>query len=442
MTVRPPSPPCLLAGDLLDFPGPASPRLRRGLLAIGPDATIARVVETQDPSQPPPAELAAFGPPVPVGLILPGLIDLHTHWPQWPIIGSDGLQLLEWLRTIVFPAEAAFKDPAIAYQTTRSMAGALLASGTTTAVAFSSSHPGPAFDAVVDALRDAGLRCHCGPALMDQHCPPELAVAAAEVLPRLAALADELPARTAGRVELAVSPRFSLCCSADLMQQAARLAAARKLVVQTHLAENLDECAEVARRFPAAASYTDVYDRAGMLGPRTLLAHGIHLSPAELEQIAQAGASIVHCPLANSFLRSGQFAWSRTESAGVGVGLGTDIGAGYRPGLPAVGAAAIATAKQRSLAHPDEPGSIPTPARVWHAMTAGAAACIGAGQRLGLLEPGCTADLVLIEPGASWPLPPATLDLLVSRLLYGWDLLSRRTMVAGRLVGSFAPQSA
>ncbi|HCT13890.1 MAG TPA: guanine deaminase, partial [Corynebacterium nuruki] len=135
-----------------------------------------------------------------------------------------------------------------------------------------------------------------------------------------------------GRLEYAVSPRFAPTSSDAQLRALGELAAAHPdVVIQTHLAENLGECRWVAELFPDAADYTDVYDAAGLVRRRAVFGHAVHLSDRETGRLAEAHASLAHCPTSNSFLGSGLFPLHDTAFAGgddLRIGLGSDVGAG------------------------------------------------------------------------------------------------------------------
>lgn len=419
------SPPFVLSGRFLDFPAPQTPRLRPGFVAVDEQGRIAQFGTGPVPHALPGPHHAWSG------WVLPGLIDLHHHWPQWPIIGADGLTLLDWLEDVVYPAEEAFQDPQTAYQTSKMYATDMIRHGTTTAVGYSSSHP-QALEPVLEACQEVGLSAVVGPSLMDRNCPEALRFSPDAVLPLLAELAVRVPQRSAGRLQVSVNPRFSITCSDKMLNQAGELARKMGLPVQTHLAEHVEECRMAHQLCPEARDYTDIYARAGLLGPQTLLAHGIHLTAEELDDIRRAGSTVVHCPTANVFLQSGTLGLQNLWRGNIRVGLGTDVGAGTTVSMPAVAVNALETAKHRKLAGVDPPDTpLPSAAEMWWLMTTGNAAALGAADRIGRIEPGQWADLLLVHR-----LPDddrLQLPDLLSRLLYQWnnDLVAQ-TILAGR----------
>ena len=131
-----------------------------------------------------------------------------------------------------------------------------------------------------------------------------------------------------GRLRYAVTPRFAISCTAELLRESAALAAATGAYWQTHVSEDRGEIAEVARLFPEALDYVDVYDRAGGLGARTVLAHAVHLSDRELARLVETGTRVAHCPVSNLFLASGMMPLGRYLEAGLSLGLGSDVAGG------------------------------------------------------------------------------------------------------------------
>lgn len=334
-------------------------------------------------------------------LISPGFIDAHLHAPQLAGIGCDGMPLLEWLEQVIFPLELCWSDQAVVASEFQRFHARLLASGTTGAAAFSSPHRA----AMETLLRRAGcpaLRLEIGQALMDRGGPDGL-IGEPAWHPR-AGLEDP-------RLRASINPRFAVSCSGPLLRDAARLAGSDRLI-HTHLAESQTECRLVRELFPACDSYAEVYDRHGLLGPRTLLAHALHLSPPEWSMIAARGSAVVHCPQANAFLRSGIFDLRAAREHGVRVALGSDIAAGCDLAMPRVARSMIESAKLRAAAI-DARAVVPSPAEAWRMITQGNAATLGWHDH-GTLLPGAAADLLLLRPDVEFD------RHLPGRLLYGW----------------------
>ena len=321
-------------------------------------------------------------------VILPGFIDTHVHFPQTRVIGRAAGPLLEWLERVVFPEEARFRDAAYARAVGLEFTAHLAAAGTTTACIFGSSSE-TATDVLFASLAASGLRAIAGLTLMDQQCPEPLRVPREEAMAACARLVDRWHGHDGGRLSFAITPRFALSCSRRLMEDAARFAEERRLVVQTHVAENPAEGAAVLAEHPFATDYLDVYDTLGLLGERTVLAHAIHLSTAEWDRVARRGAAIAHCPDSNFFLGSGRMRLTEARSRGVRVALGSDVAAGRSFDLRR----AMAYAYDNALCLGDHVD----PAELLTLATLGGARTLGLDAVTGSLEPGKDADLIAVD---------------------------------------------
>lgn len=344
------------------------------------------------------------------GLVVPGFVDAHVHYPQVDRIASHGAQLLDWLERHIFPAEMAFAEQAHADRMARFFLDELLRHGTTSALVFATVHA-QSVDALFDAALARDMRIVSGKTLMDLgpdglRDSPEAARGESEAL----------IARWWGRGRLgyAVTPRFALTSSDAQLRVAGELLAAHPdALLHTHLSENRAEIAAVAARFPDAADYLDVYDRFGLVGGRSVFAHGVHLETRALGRMAAAGAGVAFCPTSNLFLGSGLFDLERVAGAGVRVGMGSDVGAGTSLSLLATMGEAYKVGQLR--------GTSLDPFRALHLATAGGAALLGLGDRIGSLAEGQEADFVVLDPAAT-------------------PLLARRTAGAGLAERLFALQ--
>jgi len=395
--------------------------------------------------------------------ILPGLVDLHSHLPQYEAVAMDGEELLPWLKAHIFPAEIRFEDPQWAALAARIYFRDQLALGTTTTVVYGSVHLEATHRAFQEA-ETAGIRTIMGKVMMDQHSPDRLREDTDASLAQSEELCAAWHGRDGGRLQYAFTPRFAPTCSMALLRGAGRLAEKHSAFVQTHLSENLDELRWVHELFPAAKDYTDVYAGAGLLGPRTLLGHCIHLSPSERGVIRAAGAAIVHCPRSNAFLKSGIMPLRRWLDEGLTVGLGTDVGAGPSLDLWAEMAMACTASKLRwadqhtqgrrldGLGLPEadrarihqalglEPDPPIAPAQAFALATLGGARALGMGDRIGSLEPGKEADFIVVDPARVDPAPdrgPEPAEQMLGRLLYrSRPAMVRASYVRGRLCHS------
>jgi guanine deaminase len=342
------------------------------------------------------------------GLIIPGFVDSHTHFPQTRIIGRATGPLLDWLEGSVFPEEARFRTPSYAEPVAKELVGRLIRSGTTTAAIFSSSSA-RATEILFAHLAESGLRAMVGLTWMDQRCPKVLAVPRSQALRDSTRLVRKWHGFDRGRLRFAVTPRFALSCSRAMLRAAGDFARAHELPVQTHIAENRREGDETLRAHPYASSYLDVYDKAGLLGPRTVLAHAIHLSASEWKRIADAGAAIAHCPDSNFFLGSGRMRVARARARAITVGLGSDVAAGRSFSLRR----AMASAYDSALAL----GTPLAPSEYFRMATLEGAKALGLGDAVGSLEAGKDADLSVVP----MPRAMATLDDALAALVFDTD---------------------
>src|SRR5579863_8931458 len=320
------------------------------------------------------------------GLIVPSFVDAHIHYPQMDRIASHGEQLLDWLDRHIFPAEKAFAGRALADGVANGFLDELLRNGTTSALVFPTVHPQS-----VDALFDAGLvrqmRIISGKVLMDLG-PDGLADTVATGRAETEALIRRWAQK--GRLGYAVTPRFALSCSDAQMQAAGDILTAHpEVLLHTHLAENRHECAAVAQRFLGAIDYLDVYDSFGLVGARSVFAHGIHLPDRACARLAETGAGIAVCPSSNLFLGSGFFNFGQADAHGVRFGLGTDIGAGTSFSMMHTAGLAYqaALAREETL----------DPFRALYLATAASAHVLHIADRVGALRVGQEADFTVLD---------------------------------------------
>ena len=360
-------------------------------------------------------------------LILPGFIDTHVHSPQIDVIASYGTELLDWLTTHTFPAEARHADIAHTEATASFFLDALLAHGTTAAVVFPTVHKA-SVNALFAAAETRGMRVIAGKVLMDRNAPEGLrddVVSGERDM-------EELIARWHGRARLAyaVTVRFAATSSPEQLALAGHLCAADpSLYMQTHVAENRAEVRWIKELFPEARSYLDVYAQAGLLNARAVFAHGIWLDDADRAALAAAGAQIAHSPSSNLFLGSGLFGWRAAEAAGVNVSLASDVGGGTSLSMLRNMADAY---KIQALG-----GERLTAWKALHAATRGAAHALGLGDEIGSLDVGSTADVCIWDRAVG---PVAARRDAVARSLheqvFAWMMLAdERNLVASYVAG-------
>lgn len=343
---------------------------------------------------------SVVGPALPPGtpvddhedrLVMPGFIDLHIHFPQTQVIASYGAQLLDWLTTYTFVEEQKYGDPAFAAAQARFFLDELLRNGTTTAVAYGSVHP-ESVEAVFAEAERRGMGMIAGKVMMDRHAPPALCDTAQRSYDESKALIGRWHGR--GRQRYAVTPRFAITSTPDQLDAAGALLREHPgCYLQTHLSENHDEIRQVARLYPAARDYTDVYERFGLLGPRSLLGHCLHLSDDELDRLAATESVAVFCPTSNLFIGSGLFDAARLRGAGVRTGLATDVGGGTSYSLLRTAAEAYKVLQLRGQ-------NLPA-LSAFYTITRGNALALGLGGEIGSFIPGAWADAVVLDSAAT-----------------------------------------
>ncbi len=366
--------------------------------------------------------------------IIPGFIDAHLHMPQWDRRGIDGLSISQWREKVGFPAEQRLADAEIATALAEDFTTGMIANGTTTVVAFGSPFAREV-DATFGVFARRGLRAAYGMALNDVGVPKALSQSADQALDESRQLAAKWNGAEHGRLRYVFSPRSSTQCSEKLMRGAAALADMLKCCLQTHVAEALEEMAEVHQRFPDQVDEVDLFAEMGMLGPRTILAHGVFLNHQQRREVAKSGTALVHCPTGNLFRESGLMDHVAHRAAGIPIALGSSIAGGFEPFMPRVAVESLQTAKAIKVhSLPRRSDASPAPAEAWWMLTAGGAAAIGLGEQVGKIVPGFQADCLVVRP-EKW-IADLPKDQQVSALLYTISPKQiEHVFIAGRRVG-------
>lgn len=373
--------------------------------------------------------------------IVPGIVDMHVHLPQMEVAGCQEENLLSWLERHIFAAESRFADVAHSEAVSRWFFKELLGNGTTTAAVFLTSH----YDATNIAFQVAeqlGNRVIMGQNLMDCHAPEALLKPAPQMLQETEALCRQWHGKDKERLLYAWMPRFAITSTEALLEGIGKL---RKqypdVYLHTHLSEQTAEIETVLRQFPWASDYTGVYEKFGLLGQKTILAHGIHLSNAELERLHAMQSSLAHCPSSNFFLKSGRFRLIEMIEREIRFGLGSDVGAG--PELSIFKVMKDAQFIQSDILVPLQ--------ELFYRATLGGAKALFLDDRIGNFAAGKEADFLVVDSqGKSNLMLPAQEALMtnevpdfesvLSKWIYlGDDRLIQSTYVRGRQVYSKKP---
>ncbi len=371
-------------------------------------------------------------------LVMPGFIDTHIHFPQTRVIGSYGAQLLEWLQKYTFVEEQKYGDPAHAAAAADFFLDELLRNGTTTAVVYCSVHP-ESVDAFFAAAQARRLRMIAGKVMMDRNAPPALTDTPERGYRESKALLQRW--HGVDRLGYATTPRFALTSTDAQLEAAGALAREHpECWVQSHLSENHAEIATALGLYPSARDYTDIYDRFGLLGPKSIYGHCIHLSEREMARLSETGSVAAFCPTSNLFIGSGLFdmAAMRDPRRPVRVSLATDVGGGTSYSMLQTAAEAYKVLQLKGQ-------NLPA-AQAFYLKTLGNARALGLDDGIGRLAQGYEADLVVLDPAATPAMSHrmATIEGDLAETLFvlmtmGDDRAVRATYVLGQKAPVTAP---
>lgn len=339
-------------------------------------------------------------------LIIPGLVDLHIHAPQYTLrsLGMD-LELLDWLTRFVFPEETKYQDLAYSLRAYTALVEDLKKGPNTRSCLFATVHV-PGTLRLMDLLEASGLVCMVGKVNMDRHCPdslrekdPETSEAATrEWLEQCASYKNTTPILT---------PRFIPSCTDELLSRLSVIRKQYRLPVQSHLSENQREIAWVRELCPQSACYGDAYLRFDLFGGEapTIMAHCVWSEDQEVELMAQQGIHVAHCPQSNINISSGAAPVRRYLDAGIPVGLGSDVAGGAHTSIFRAMTDAIQVSKLRRLltGQNDAPLSLE---EAFYLGTIGGGSFFGP---VGSFEAGYEFDALVIDDAHL--VPPFTLTL-------------------------------
>ncbi len=324
-------------------------------------------------------------------LLMAGFIDTHIHFPQAQVIGSWGEQLLDWLNNYTFPEETLFADEAHAARLATAFYNELVGHGTTTAVAYCSVHP-QSVDAYFAEAERRNMRMLGGKVMMDRNAPDALCDTPQTSYDDSKALIEKWHRQ--GRADYVISPRFAITSTPEQLEMAGALAAEySECHIQTHMSENHDEIAYTKELYSEAPDYMGIYENYGLLGPKTLLGHCIHLTDREIGLMADTGSHPIFCPTSNLFLGSGLFDDAGLRARGIVNGIATDVGGGTSYSMLQTlneGYKVLQLRRQQMHAF-----------RAFWWITKGNAEVLGLADKIGSLDAGTEADLVVLDSRAT-----------------------------------------
>jgi guanine deaminase len=354
-------------------------------------------------------------------LICPGFIDVHNHLPQYAFSGIGEKKLLPWLEKYTFPREKTFKNEKIADTSARTFFKDLIKNGTTTTLTYVTIHK-KATDIAFKHAAKSKIRAVIGKVMMDQNSPNFLTENTNKSLRE----SEELIKKWHGhndRLYYVLTPRFAITCSFESMKKVGELAKKTGAYIQTHLAENLNEINFTMSLFPKYKNYTDVYYQAGLLGPKTIMAHCVYMKKPELDLIKKTRTKIAHCPTSNRFLSSGIMPFRKYRELNLNIGLGTDVAGGYSLSMINEMKEAIESSKFANLYL--KSGEPMTLAEAFYLATLGGAKILSMHNKIGSLDKGKKADFLIIDHKKADPMANVSKymkpDQILSKLIYRGD---------------------
>lgn len=390
--------------------------LNPGYLVVGKDGRITEVSKTDPRRKYKSFKFFDYSD----RLICPGFVDTHNHLPQYAFAGIGDKDLLPWLKNYTFPREKMFSEAKVAKAAAECFFKDLIKNGTTMTLTYATIHKS-ATDIAFQAAQKTGLRAIIGKVMMDQNSPAYLTEKTDCSLVDSEELIEKWHGQE-GRLFYALTPRFAISCSFRLMEEVGRIALQKGVFIQTHLAENPAEIAFTKKLFPKYKSYTDIYDKAGLLGPKTIMAHCIYLGVDERKRLKETGTRIAHCPTSNRFLSSGIMPFRTYQNEGQMMGLGTDVAGGYSLSMLNEMKEAIENSKLLNLFSNGQSGAPMTVAEAFYLATLGGAKVLSMEHEIGSLTEGKQADFLVINHQKADPMGAKSLytkpDQILSKLIY------------------------
>lgn len=327
--------------------------------------------------------------------LIPGFIDCHIHAVQFPNLGIGyDKKLLEWLEHYTFPLEKKYTDEIFAEQVFNTVVKQTIIKGTTTACYFASLYSRASVILGQIAI-NIGQRAFIGKISMNEKRNDNYYETTEESMKNINKFIEDLVKLNSPLIKPIITPRFALNCDMTLMKELGNLAKQKNLHIQTHISENLSEIEEIKKKYPEYSSYAAVYDNAGLLTNKTVLAHGIYLSDNEITLLNERGTAVIHCPSSNTCLKSGLCDIQRLKSKGVKIGLGTDVSGGQscsildamRSALQVSSHLSLIKDNYKALDYKD----------VFHMATLGGATALAIDNQIGNFEIGKEFDALVVD---------------------------------------------
>ena len=365
--------------------------LENGYVAVGADGRVTGVASDLASLGAADAGVTDFGD----RLLIPAMNDLHVHAPQYRNQGlAMDLELLPWLQNYTFPEEMKYADPGYAGRMYRRFVRDLWRFGTMRACVFATVHT-ESTRLLMQLFREAGMGALVGKVAMDRDCPEGLREPVEETVQGYESLMAEYGGVADALVRPVVTPRFVPSCTPGMLRACGDLAAKYQLPVQSHLSENRDEIALVARLEPDSTCYGDAYDRYGLFGQTpTVMAHCVWTEGEELALMKRRGVTVAHCPTSNFNVASGMAPVRLFLDEGLRVGLGSDISGGHDLSIFRMMVYAIQVSKMHYQR--DHARRFLSLSEAFWLATKSAGSFFG---RVGSFEPGYEFDALLIDDG-------------------------------------------
>jgi guanine deaminase len=421
--------PVAIRGQIVSFTDESVDHFEKGILCVAADGRIDWCGAAKDlPDVYSTLHVEDFGQK----LLLPGFVDPHIHFPQYRMLAAPANDLLDWLTRFTFAEESRYGDKCFSDAAARHFLNNLAAHGTTAALAFCSVHKQSAI-ALFEAALDRNMALATGKTMMNRNAIEAVQDDAETSARETEELHFEYHGK--GRLRHAVSPRFAVTSTDQQLALAGELLKSLPgALMQTHLSESASEVELIRQLFPNSKDYTDVYDRYGLLGPRSLFAHGIHLSMREALRLSESASTVIHCPTSNNFLGSGlmPLTFLRAQSPPIEVGLATDIGGGTSYSMLATMAEAYKVQMLQGLRL--------SAVELFRMATLGNAKRLHMGAEIGNLAVGRFADVVVLDPKATavmrdrYDLSDSLEDVLFYLMMLGDDRAVSATFIAGRKI--------